>query len=76
MHTSRLMLILTALCMTSTGCSLIRPAEPTEPRGITTCPVRPKLSIVSDNGVYLVSPSDMKEVLHYVTDLEYAAGCR
>ncbi|MFT6552981.1 MAG: hypothetical protein ACJAZ5_000135 [Alloalcanivorax venustensis] len=55
--------------MISAGCM-------TRTEKVPMCPISPKLSIETTTDGYAVSREDMRDLLHYVTDLEYAADCR
>lgn len=75
--TSRLMTILMLSCVTLAGCSLMPRSDQTAPPSITQCPVRPALYVTRiGDGTFMVEESDMRDLLHYVVELEYSAGCR
>ena len=40
------------------------------------CPISPRLTITKTDNGYAVTNDDMRDLLHYITDLEYAADCR
>lgn len=39
------------------------------------CPISPRLMIKPTETGYQLSREDMRDLLHYVTDLELTAGC-
>ena len=65
---TRSMMILMLLCVTATGCV-------TRVETVPMCPISPTLSIEPTDNGYTVTRTDMQALLHYVTDLEIAAGC-
>ena len=66
---SRSIVTLMLLCVIAAGCM-------TRTEKVPMCPISPKLSIETTTDGYAVSREDMRDLLHYVTDLEYAADCR
>lgn len=69
--------ILMMLLLTVTGCTLMGLSGPMGRQPIMMCPVPPALSIEKiDADSYRVTAEDMRLLLKYITDLEYASGCR
>lgn len=80
--TIRSTLTLLALCVSAAGCTTLEYLVTgkdhdarTAPRSITTCPAHPALSVTRAPTGYHVGEADMRALLHYITDLEYALGC-
>lgn len=65
---SRSIATLMLLCVIATGCM-------TRTEKVPMCPISPTLTIEPTESGYHVSREDMRELLHYVTDLEFTAGC-
>lgn len=69
--------ILMLLSLTATGCTFLTGlGGMTAHQQTMMCPVPPALSIETIEGGYRVSKADMQLLLKYITDLEYASGCR
>ncbi len=66
---SRSIATLMLFCVIAAGCMARAEKVP-------MCPISPTLTIEPTESGYHVSREDVRDLLHYITDLEYAADCR